>query len=208
MARILITSGPTREYLDPIRFISNESSGRMGAALADAALSNGHQVLIVSGPVRIEYPPQAEVINVVTTVELERQVRASYPGCDGIIGVAAPCDFRPRICQSEKIKKTGEGLVIEFEETADILGSVSRNKRKDQWSVGFALETSNPLENARNKLIQKNLDLIVLNGPQAMNSSENHVKVIAPTGLELETSGSKPRVSREIMNLIDRKLVN
>ena len=95
MARVLITSGPTRQYLDPVRYLTNASSGRMGKALAEAVLAAGHQVMIVSGPVEVEYPPAAEVTNVVSTEEMLAACRELFPACDGLIGVAAPCDYRP-----------------------------------------------------------------------------------------------------------------
>ena len=95
MAKILITSGPTRQYLDPVRYLTNASSGRMGAALAEAALARGHQVLVVSGPVQIDYPHEAEVFSVDTTAEMLAAVLKHFPDCHGLIGAAAPCDYMP-----------------------------------------------------------------------------------------------------------------
>ncbi len=106
MARILITSGPTREYLDPVRYLSNGSSGRMGCALAGAALADGHDVTIVSGPVSVVYPERARVVPVVTTEELLAACRVEFPKCDGLIAAAAPCDYRPENVASNKIRKT------------------------------------------------------------------------------------------------------
>ena len=207
MARILITSGPTREYLDPIRFISNESSGRMGQAMAAAALEQGHEVTVVSGPVAITYPLAATVVDVITTADLEREVQALYPSFDGIIAAAAPCDFRPRHPADRKIKKTGSGIAIEFKETDDVLKKVSCNKGANQWSVGFALETDNGIPNAQKKLREKNLDLIVLNGPEAMNSGSNSIRILSSERVEAEYSGSKPEVARHLLGLITRNLV-
>src|SRR5687767_13948647 len=110
MARILITSGPTRQYLDPVRYLTNASSGRMGAALAESALAAGHEVIIVSGPVETAYPPAARVVPVVTTDDMMEACRREFPACDGLIGVAAPCDYKPRQVSEQKIAKTGEPL--------------------------------------------------------------------------------------------------
>ncbi|MEC9092226.1 MAG: phosphopantothenoylcysteine decarboxylase [Planctomycetota bacterium] len=207
MAKILITAGPTREFIDPIRFITNQSSGRMGAALANAALELSHDVLVVSGPVQISYPEAAQVIFVQTTVEMDLAVAEAFSTCDGIIGAAAPCDFRPLCRHEQKMKKNGLGIAIEFEETNDILKRVSDSKRAGQWSVGFALETDDGLENARRKMKEKKLDLIVLNGPEALNSSANQVRVISSHGIEIESSGAKTDVARDILKVIDEHLI-
>ena len=141
MARILITSGPTRQYLDPVRYLTNGSSGRMGRALAAAALRRGHQVVIVSGPVAIDYPSQAEVIGVISTEQMLEAAREQFASCQGLIGVAAPCDYRPLQVHPQKIAKTGEPLVLQLIETPDVVATLSAGKRPDQWVVGFALET-------------------------------------------------------------------
>ena len=179
----------------------------MGAALATAALDLGHQVTIVSGPVHISYPSAATLVQVVTTIELEKAVKSIYPDCDGIIAAAAPCDFKPRYPQNSKVKKTGDGITIEFLETGDILGQVSNKKKQGQWSVGFALETENGIENAIKKLTQKNLDLIVLNGPGAMNAETNQVRIIGDKGIVREASGSKQLVAKEILGTIQEQLI-
>src|SRR5689334_15998371 len=112
LARILITSGPTRQYLDPVRYLTNASSGRMGAALAEAALASGHEVVIVSGPVDVAYPQAARVERVVSTEEMLVAARREFPSCDGLIGVAAPCDYRPVMVAASKIAKTGTPLEL------------------------------------------------------------------------------------------------
>src|SRR5687767_10559120 len=113
MARILITSGPTRQYLDPVRFLTNASSGRMGRALALAAIQLGHDVVVVSGPVNVAYPSPAKVVPVVTTDDLLDACRREFPECDGLIAAAAPCDYRPVRVESKKIAKTGEPLELQ-----------------------------------------------------------------------------------------------
>lgn len=175
----------------------------MGAALAQACLDRGHEVLVISGPVQVTYPEQAQLIQVVTTSELEAAVQSEFPRCDGIIGAAAPCDFTPVAWQDSKIKKTGEGLTITFTETNDILAAASKSKRPDQWSVGFALETHNGFENAQKKLREKELNFIVLNGPDAMNSTTNKVRIISREKVEAEASGSKLEVAQSILSFID-----
>ena len=137
MARILITSGPTRQYLDPVRYLSNASSGRMGCALATAALAAGHEVVVVSGPVSADYPAAAEVITVVTTEEMLAASVKHFPKCDGVIGVAAPCDFSPTVVAAEKIKKNDGNLTLELVATPDIMEALGKLKQEHQWSVGF-----------------------------------------------------------------------
>src|SRR5688572_22327692 len=119
MARILITSGPTRQYLDPVRYLTNASSGRMGAALATAALALGHSVTIISGPVEVAYPADAKVIGVLSTEEMLEASRTAFELCDGLIGAAAPCDYRPERVEPHKIAKTGEPLLLRLLETED-----------------------------------------------------------------------------------------
>ena len=129
MARILITSGPTRQYLDRVRYLSNASSGRMGQALAAAAVEAGHEVVVVSGPVGVRYPAAAKVIPVVSTEEMLAECLKVFPACDGLIAVAAPCDYRPRTVADGKIRKTGRPLEIELVETPDIVARLGAIRR-------------------------------------------------------------------------------
>ncbi|HEV7226619.1 MAG TPA: phosphopantothenoylcysteine decarboxylase, partial [Pirellulales bacterium] len=170
MARVLITSGPTRQYLDPVRYLTNASSGRMGKALAEAVLAAGHNVVIVSGPVEVAYPAAAQVVRVVSTEEMLAACREIFPGCDGLIGVAAPCDYRPVRVAEGKIQKTGQPLELHLIETPDVVATLGAEKRAGQWLVGFALETDDQRLRALAKLEKKSCDLMVLNGPQAMNA--------------------------------------
>ena len=114
MARILITSGPTRQYIDPVRYLSNASSGQMGACLAVAALAGGHDVVIVSGPVLVEYPAAARVVSVLSTEEMLVAAVAEFEHCDGLIGAAAPCDYRPIEVADHKLRKTGQSLELKL----------------------------------------------------------------------------------------------
>jgi phosphopantothenoylcysteine decarboxylase / phosphopantothenate---cysteine ligase len=202
MSRILITSGPTREYLDPVRYLSNGSSGRMGAALAAALLDAGHQVVIVSGPVETPYPAAAEVIGVVSTEEMLRACQKAFPTCDGLIAVAAPCDYRPVTVASNKIKKTGKPLVLELIETPDVVAELATLKTS-QWIVGFALETEDVRLRAMQKLERKNCDLIVMNGPQAIRAANTQVEVLNRRGESLgRFAGSKSHVARQIVAVL------
>ena len=207
MSRIRITSGPTRQYLDPVRYLTNASSGRMGAALAAAASEAGHEVVIVSGPVDVEYPQAAEVIAVVSTEEMARACLEVFPDCDGLIAVAAPCDYRPVMVAEQKIRKTGEPLTLHLVETADVVAALAAVK-DSQWMVAFALETEDPRMRALQKLERKSCDLIVLNGPQAMHAADTRVEVINVEGDLLATfSGSKQQVSRDVFGVIQQRLI-
>jgi phosphopantothenoylcysteine decarboxylase/phosphopantothenate--cysteine ligase len=208
MARILITSGPTRQYLDPVRYLTNASSGRMGRALALAALDLGHEVVMVSGPVDVEYPDSVKVIWVVSTEEMLEAADHAFPSCDGLIGAAAPCDYRPVRIQPQKIAKTGQPLRLQLIETPDIVASMGSRKRPDQWLVGFALETEDQRLRALVKAEKKSCDLMVLNGPQAMHALNNEVEILNRNGDVVDSlAGSKEDVARGILRVIQAKLI-
>lgn len=203
MARILITSGPTRQYLDPVRYLTNASSGRMGKALAEAALALGHQVLIVSGPVSVTYPAGAVVVDVLTTDDLLAACQEHFPHCDGLIGAAAPCDYRPVRVAEQKLSKTGQPLQLHLIETPDVVATMGASKRADQWVVGFALETEDQRFRAIVKMERKCCDLMVLNGPEAMNAAENRVEILDRNGAVLRAvAGTKEVVARAILEAI------
>lgn len=209
MAHILITSGPTRQYLDPVRYLTNASSGQMGAALASAAVDLGHQVTMLTGPVAVEYPEQADVVQVVSTEEMLEAAQRIFESCDGAIGAAAPCDYRPVRVEQHKISKTGGPLELQLIETPDVIATLGANKRANQWVVGFALETEDQRFRALAKLERKSCDLIVLNGPSAMNASDNHVELIAPTGDVIRTlKGPKTAVGRGILDVVQARLID
>jgi phosphopantothenoylcysteine decarboxylase/phosphopantothenate--cysteine ligase len=208
MSRILITSGPTRQYLDPVRYISNASSGRMGAALAQAALDVGHQVMIVSGPVQEKYPSEADVIPVVSTEEMLAACQKVFPDCDGMIAVAAPCDYRPVAVAPHKIRKTGDSLHVELIETPDIVATLAKTKKANQWLVAFALETEDRHLRAMQKMERKQCDLIVLNGPDAINAADTRVEVLGKDGQVLGTyAGSKTDAATMIAETIQKLFI-
>jgi phosphopantothenoylcysteine decarboxylase/phosphopantothenate--cysteine ligase len=208
VTRVLITSGPTRQYLDPVRYLTNASSGRMGKALAEAVLAAGHQAVIVSGPVEVVYPAAAEVVDVVSTEEMLAACREIFPSCDGLIGVAAPCDYRPVRIAEGKIQKTGQPLELYLIETPDVVATLGAEKRPGQWLVGFALETDDQRLRALAKLEKKSCDLMVLNGPQAMNALDTEVELLDKQGRVIESlKGSKEEVARGIMRVIVERLI-
>jgi phosphopantothenoylcysteine decarboxylase/phosphopantothenate--cysteine ligase len=208
MARILITSGPTRQFLDPVRYLTNASSGRMGRALAAAALELGHEVIVVSGPVSLSSPPAAELRPVVSTVELLAACQEILPACDGVIGAAAPCDYRPVRVEEHKIAKTGQPLVLNLVETPDVMATLGATKRAGQWLVGFALETDDPRFRALAKLERKSCDLIVLNGPGAIDAEDNEVEVLDHGGTVVAAlAGSKESVAQGILRAIQEQLI-
>ncbi len=208
--RILITAGPTREYLDDVRFLSNASSGKMGYALAEAALAAGHEVVLVSGPVSLSPPEDCEFVPVETTGEMHDACLKFFTGangifrdCDGVIGAAAVCDYRPKARQPGKLSKTGQPIVMEFVENPDILAELGRTKQH-RWVIGFALESQNPRENALRKLRAKNCDAIVLNHPSAIGAQSNRVDLIDSTGQTVAAwDGSKAEIAGLLIAWID-----
>jgi len=180
----------------------------MGKALAEAMLAAGHQVVIVSGPVEVEYPPAAEVASVVSTEEMLSACRELFPACDGLIGVAAPCDYRPVRVAEGKIQKTGQPLELHLIETPDVVATLGAEKKPGQWLVGFALETDDQRLRALAKLEKKSCDLMVLNGPQAMNAPTNEVELLDKQGQVIAVfRGNKEDVARGIVGVIAERLI-
>ena len=177
---VLITAGPTREKIDPVRYLTNRSSGRMGYALAEAALRRGARVLLVTGPTSISPPRAAEVTRVESTEEMGQAVIKLLPESTIVIKTAAVSDYRPKSAAAQKIKRSGP-LMLELEPTVDILGEIARQK-ESQLIIGFAAETQNALENARTKLAKKSLDAIVVNDVSregiGFDSERNAVTII------------------------------
>ena len=180
--KYLVTAGPTREFLDDIRFLSNASSGRMGCAVAQAAKDAGHQVTLVCGHVDCELPDSDTLVPVVSAAEMHQAVLQFVTDADVVVMAAAVADYRPAERVRGKIKKDGGEMTLRLEQTVDIAAEIGRDKGK-RIHVGFALESSDGRENALRKLCEKHFDLIVLNGPAAMGSDVTSVELIRPDGL-------------------------
>ena len=161
--RVLVTAGPTRESIDPVRVVTNRSSGRMGYRIAEAAWSRGADVVLVSGPAAIPAPHGAEVVRIETTAELEAAVRRELPRTDVLVMAAAPADYRPAESSATKVPRGAGALSLALEPTADILAGTRDARRPGAVVVGFALETGDAVARGREKLIRKGLDLVVVN---------------------------------------------
>jgi phosphopantothenoylcysteine decarboxylase / phosphopantothenate---cysteine ligase len=200
--KVLVTAGPTVEDIDPVRFISNRSSGKMGYAIAHAARNRGAQVVLVSGPADLEFP---NTIRVRTTEEMRRAVLDNSSDADVVIKAAAPLDYKPKAVASQKIKKKSADLVLDLEATADILKELG-NRKNGTVLVGFAAETEDHVKHGLEKLKAKNLDLIVVNpvsGPDsAFDSDMNHATIIDKSGNTEEI----PLVSKSVLadKILDR----
>ncbi|MEZ4874568.1 MAG: bifunctional phosphopantothenoylcysteine decarboxylase/phosphopantothenate--cysteine ligase CoaBC [Flavobacteriaceae bacterium] len=205
--KILITAGPTYEAIDPVRFIGNHSSGKMGYALAVVSAAMGAEVVLVSGPTHLSVANDLiTLVKVTSAHEMYEAAHARFPKVDIAILSAAVADFRPKNVASQKIKKKEGGLTLELEKTEDILASLGKVKKK-QFLVGFALETENELENAKTKLQKKNLDLIVLNSLNdtgvGFGAATNKVTLIAPNNKVLPFSvKEKEAVAKDILDYI------
>lgn len=200
--KILITAGPTREYLDDVRYLSNASSGKMGYALAEAAISRGHEVVLISGPVEMHPPANCEFHFVETTSQMLEASLERFAECDGVIAAAAVCDYKPKERIVGKIAKTGDPISIEMIETDDVLAELGKRKEK-QWIIGFALEATNPRENALQKLRAKNCDYVIVNSPRVIGSDTTSMELIDPNGkVCMECTGTKTDVARQIIDWI------
>ena len=174
--RVLITAGPTYEPLDPVRFIGNRSTGKMGYALAAAFAAAGGQVHLISGPSVLPAPahPAVELTRVETAAEMYAAAAAGAPAADVWVFAAAVADYRPAQVATEKIKKAGETLTLELVKNVDIAATLGQTKRAEQFAVGFALETTNELAHAQDKLRRKNFDLVVLNSLRDAGAGFGH----------------------------------
>ena len=185
--RVLVTAGPTRESIDPVRFITNHSTGKMGYAVARQAMLRGAEVTLVSGPVSIDPPPFVNVVNVSSAQDMFEAVKENYAGADIIIKTAAVADYTPESTADEKIKKSDGSLSIQMKRTADILKWLGENKRDGQVLCGFSMETENMLENSRAKLQKKNADLIAANSLRdegsGFGTDTNHLVLIKRDGV-------------------------
>ena len=201
--KFLVTAGPTREPIDPVRYLSNRSSGKMGYAIAEAAIENGHDVFLISGPVNLDPPRGVEFIAVSTGDEMFDAIDRHLRNCDVLVMCAAVADYKPKNYSPGKIKKRDTNLSLELIPTRDILGSLSKQDRQF-LVVGFAAETNDVEENAQKKLRDKNCDMIVANdvsrANSGMESNENEVTI-------LFRNGEKKKISRAPKKIIARELV-
>jgi phosphopantothenoylcysteine decarboxylase/phosphopantothenate--cysteine ligase len=209
--RVVVTAGPTEEPIDPVRHIGNPSTGKMGFAIADRALKRGAEVVLISGRTALEPPPGVRFVSVGTTREMLDAVMTELPELDLLVMAAAPSDYRPEEVAEHKIKKRADILSIQFVRTEDILGEVAKKKNVGQGVVGFAVETRDEVPNARKKLDEKKLDLIIVNNPTVegagFGTDTNVATVIGSNGLE-ESVGkvSKSELADIILTFAIREL--
>lgn len=202
--RILITAGGTREYIDPVRFISNASSGRMGYALARAALKAGHTVTLITTPTTLRMPGGATVVKVETAAQMFEAVKKHFCLCDGLIMAAAVADYTPTRPAKSKIKKTGKTIILKLKSTPDILKWAASHKTKKQIVVGFALEDKALRAHAEKKMKDKNLDIIVANASAVIgaDTSSVQIKTLDSPWTKIENV-AKTTIAKRIIRLID-----
>lgn len=199
--RVLVTAGPTREPLDPVRYLSNRSSGRMGYAIARALLRRGHRVVLVSGPTVLRPPQGASVVWVETAREMLAACRRHWKGCDAVIGVAAVADWRPAQAARAKLKSGAEAMHLELVRNPDVLATLARGKGLRK-AYGFALESGDGRVEALRKLQEKNLDAIVLNGPEVQGARTGVLRVLDADGVERRLGpASKERLAAELVKI-------
>jgi phosphopantothenoylcysteine decarboxylase/phosphopantothenate--cysteine ligase len=205
--RILITGGPTREAIDPVRFISNHSSGKMAYALANEAVAAGAQVTLISGPVNLSTPERVTKVDVITANEMRNACLQHYKDCDVFIGVAAVADYRPADVNDEKIKKTEDELQIRLIKNPDIISEIASQDDRP-FVVGFAAETTDVIEYGRDKLKRKNLDLLFANhATDTFNSDSVTATAIHNDGERNLGSGNKNHMARQMLKMISEQLV-
>jgi phosphopantothenoylcysteine decarboxylase/phosphopantothenate--cysteine ligase len=207
--QVMITAGPTREALDPVRYLSNHSSGKMGYALARAAVDAGARVTLISGPVSLATPDHVTRVDVVSAAEMLQACMARVADCDLFIACAAVADYRPVSVAEHKIKKDTAGITLELERNADILTAVSAHAQAP-FTVGFAAETRDVERYARDKLERKRLDMIVANDVSdtaiGFNSDHNAVTVLWRNGSQALAQASKATIARELVSLIAQRM--
>lgn len=203
---VLVTAGPTQEAIDPVRYITNHSTGKMGYAIAKAAAMRGANVTLVSGPVELAPPPFMEVVDVVSAEEMFKAVTSRASKQDIIIKTAAVADYRPAVVATEKVKKKDGEMSIALERTKDILAYLGANKKEGQFLCGFSMETENMLENSITKLVKKNLDMVIANNLKVegagFGTNTNVVTVITRKGGEQLPLMSKDDVADKILDAI------
>jgi phosphopantothenoylcysteine decarboxylase/phosphopantothenate--cysteine ligase len=209
--KVVITAGPTRELLDPVRYISNHSSGKMGYALAQAAVDAGAVTTLVSGPVSLDPPEHAKCHRVESAQEMLEACLDLVADCDIFIACAAVADYRPAQIEGQKIKKGAEEISLQLVKNPDIVNAVAAGERAP-FTVGFAAETQNVLGYARDKMQRKGLNMIIANDVSdhgiGFNSDENEVTVLWETGEQALSRAGKPAIARQIMDLIAKATKN
>ena len=204
--QVLVTAGPTREMLDPVRYLSNPSSGRMGYAIAEAARDRGARVTLISGPVELSRPADVEVVEVVSAEELARAVDELVDGARVVVMAAAVADQRPATRAARKVKKQAGDETMTLVRTPDILAALGARAQRPML-VGFAAESENVEENARDKLLRKNLDLIVANDvADAFGKETNRVLILGKDGARRELQGPKLSVAHAIWDMVRERL--
>ena len=202
--KILITAGPTYEKIDPVRFIGNYSSGKMGFALAEECARRGAKVVLVAGPVSLTCSDGIQRVNVESCKEMFESAVGVFPDCDAAILCAAVADFRPEAIAEEKIKRVGDDLVLKLKPTQDIAATIGRMKEKSQRIVAFALETNEEENNAQRKLEKKNADFIVLNSTRipgtTFQADDNQITIINKEGKKSYAKKPKTEVARDIID--------
>jgi phosphopantothenoylcysteine decarboxylase/phosphopantothenate--cysteine ligase len=206
--RVLVSAGPTREHVDPVRFLSNESSGRMGFAIAAAAVEAGHSVTLVAGPVDLPTPAGVQRIDVVSAREMDRALRASFSRCDALYMAAAVADWRPARRRAGKWRAKDDGSTqarIDLVRNPDLLLGLTRGRRQPRRTVvAFALETGDGERRARAKMHKKGADWIVLNDPSALGGNSTRVRILGAEGIEFALpTQSKSAVARRLVELLE-----
>lgn len=208
-AHVLVTAGPTHEYLDDVRYIGNPSTGLMGMELARAAQKLGAHVTVVCGPTHLQAPPGVAFIPVVSAQQMLEAVSERFDSCEVFIASAAVSDYRPARREAGKIKKGAERATIELVLNPDVLKAMGDRRRDDQIIVGFSLESANALDNARGKLDAKNCDLMVVNTPAHFGEAKEFVRIINAKGLVAELPPStKAAVAEAVLDLVARVRVS
>lgn len=205
--RVLITAGPTREHVDPVRYLTNESSGKMGFAIAEAAAAEGHEVVLIAGPVNLSTPRRVHRVDVVSARELLDAARREFRNCDALVMAAAVADWRParKLAAKWRAKDGGaERTTLELVRNSDVLATLTRGRRTPgKTVVAFALETGAGVARARRKLAKKGADWIVLNGPGALGGDRTSVTLLGADGGRVELSNrTKREVAGEIVALL------
>lgn len=203
---VLITSGPTREHLDPVRYLTNASSGAMGFALAAAAKAAGARVTVVSGPVSLPAPRGVTVVPVVSALEMRRETLRRSKRAAVVIGAAAVSDWRLPSVARHKIKRTPSAVRLTLVPNPDIIKDAAALRRPGQVFVGFALETRRAVAHARGKLIRKGLDLVVANGPESLASGRIAATLVSPSSTRRLAPGPKTSVAKSVVKEIERIL--